>query len=94
MLVPTGHCWVPQGPQPLGQPPWECSSTFLSLAGPWSLLPVTLQPVAHQGDEVGEGELQAHVDHVRIPLSRPQVGVVAVHQVGQQTLLLVPALGS
>lgn len=53
-----------------------------------------LQAPAHQGDEVGEGELQAHVDYVRLALGGPQVAVVVVHQVLQQPLLLVPALGA
>ena len=50
------------------------------------------QACAHQGDEVGEGELQADVDHVQIVLGGPQVGVVALHQVPEQTLLLVTGL--
>lgn len=86
----------PVGPTPtpllLGLAP----SSSKQVPRPGALAPPSspYRPSAHQGDEIGEGELQADVDHVRTPLSRPQVGVVAVHQVGQQPLLLVPALGS
>ena len=64
----------------------------------WAAIPAPApnthtQACAHQGDEVGERELQADVDHVRIVLSGSQVGVVALHQVPEQTFLLVPALG-
>lgn len=91
---PASHLWSPS-------PAWLLEPTPASpqqvpgarYTGPLSP-PLSYRPVAHQGDEVGEGELQADVDHVRITLSGPQVGVVVVHQVPEQTLLLVPALGS
>lgn len=56
--------------------------------------PLSHRPVAYQGDEVGEGEFQADIDHIRIVLSGSQVGIVVVHQVCEQPLLLVPGLSS
>lgn len=91
------------GVSPMGpSPPWLLEQPLsLSLCSmsqglvPWPPPPSpSYRLVAHQGDEVCEGELQADVDHVRIMLGGPQVGVVVAHQVCQQTLFLVPALGS
>ena len=47
--------------------------------------------VSHQGDEVGEGELEGDIDDLVPAQGRAQVPVVVGHEVLEQLLLLVPA---
>lgn len=46
--------------------------------------------VSHQGDKVGEGELEGDVDDL-IPPGRAQLWIVVGHEVLEQLFLLVPA---
>lgn len=70
--LPSPGCWSQLLPLPSRSQGCVC----------WPSPPQpSCRPVAHQGDEVGEGELQADIDHVRIALGWPQVRVVVEHQV-------------
>lgn len=54
-------------------------------------IPVVTGGVSHQGDEVGEGELEGDIDDLVPTQGRAQVPVVVGHEVLEQLLLLVPA---